>query len=218
MSGRLLGPLRDLLVPPTCASCGVGVQASDAHRFCDACLAEFPPLPIAHRRLADVTQVLSCSAFDGLLSLLIQRLKYERELALARPLGELLVQKALAHDLEPDLVVPMPISRPRQVERGFDHAWLLSAAVAEALGAPRVAALHREHRPAQVGLPKAERRENLAQAFWVAPEAPSLTGRTVLLIDDVITTGATAEEAARSLREAGASSVDVLTLAVALQP
>jgi ComF family protein len=202
----------DLLAQPTCASCGVGVPGDEAGRLCVACRAEIRPLRIPDLGLAGVTQVLCVAPFDGLLQLLIQRFKYGGELPLARPLAELLVEHALSRDLEPDLVVPMPLHPARQRARGFDHGFLLAGPVAEALGAPRVVALERrEERLPQVGLPLEERHENVTGVF--SPVAGvDVTGRQILLIDDVVTTGATAQEAARVLRGAGASSVDVLAL------
>lgn len=209
-------PLRalvDLVVPPTCASCGSGVPSDAAQRLCPKCCGLLAPLLKEPPRVPGAAQVLCSWSFEGLLQDLVQRLKYERELPLARPLAELLVECALGWDLEPHAVVPMPLSRVRQRTRGFDHAWLLAGPVADALGASRVAALARDDRLAQVGLNAEARLENLQGSFHPGPDAAAVAGRTVLLVDDIITTGATCAEAVAVLRNAGAASVDVLLLA-----
>lgn len=207
-----------LVVPTTCASCGAGVPRERAHRFCEPCRADIPPLDALPPEVDDAALVLCAAEFDGLLRLLIQRFKYGAELPLARPLAELLVETALAHDLEPDLVVPLPMHRSRLQERGFDHVFLLAGPLAEALDVPLVSALERaERRRPQVGLLPDERRENISGAFVVGSSEPSVRGRHVVLVDDVLTTGATAEEATRILRAGGAASVDVLTVAHAVR-
>jgi predicted amidophosphoribosyltransferase len=108
--------------------------------------------------------------------------------------------------------------RSRLQERGFDHVFLLAGPLAEALDVPLVSALERaERRRPQVGLLPDERRENISGAFVVGSSEPSVRGRHVVLVDDVLTTGATAEEATRILRAGGAASVDVLTVAHAVR-
>jgi len=209
---RLLGALGDLVLPPTCGSCGGGVPAEDRHRLCPPCRAAIRDLAGDPPRVRDAAVVACASSFDGLLQDLIQRFKYRAELALARPLAELLVEVALARDLQPDIVVPVPLSLDRMRERGFDHTWLLAGPVAAALGVPREAALARAPgRPPQVGLALEHREDNVAGVFSAVGSAQE--DAHVLLIDDVVTTGATASEAARTLRAAGAASVDVVALA-----
>ena len=212
-SVRPLRALVDLVVPPTCASCGAGISSDAAQRLCLECRDLLAPLLKEPPRVPGAAQVICGWSFEGLLQDLVQRFKYERELPLARPLAELLVEAALGWDLEPHVVVPMPLSRARQRARSFDHAWILAGPVADALGVSRVAALARDDRPAQVGLNAEARRENPRGAFHLGSDAAAVAGRTVLLVDDVITTGATCAEAVASLREAGAASVDVLLLA-----
>jgi len=214
--GRLVRSVLGLIAPPTCASCGAGVAAEHAHRFCAPCREQIGPLTQPLPELDGVAQLMAAADFEGLLALLVQRFKYSAELPLARPLAELLVETALAYDLDPDCVVPMPLHPARQRERGFDQVHLLAGPLSEALAVPRIQALARpERRRPQVGLPLTERLDNVAGAFAVAGDPSRIEGRTVLLIDDVVTTGATLAEAARALRGAGAASVDALTLGLA---
>lgn len=158
----------------------------------------------------------------------IHALKYGRVLSLADPLGERLAN-AIAR-LAPDspaewLVVPVPLYRRKQQERGFNQARMLAE---KALGVLRRThpewkltlepELLRRKRPttSQAGLTPRGRRLNMRGAFAV-PEPEAVAGRDVLLIDDILTTGATARSAAAALMHAGAGQVYVATLARALR-
>jgi ComF family protein len=109
--------------------------------------------------------------------------------------------------------VSVPLARRRRIERGYDQAALLADALARAAGRPRARrALARvRETPPQVGRSRAERARNVAGAF--AASARDVAGRDVVLVDDVVTTGATADAAAQALRRAGARSVVVVALA-----
>jgi ComF family protein len=111
-------------------------------------------------------------------------------------------------------VVPVPLSRRRRRERGFNQAELIARAVAREARLPLRSRVLRKTReaPPQAGLSAAARRKNALSAYR-ARLPRSLRGKTLLLVDDVLTTGATAESAARALLAAGAGAVDVLTLA-----
>jgi ComF family protein len=166
----------------------------------------------------------SALVFDASLAVLIHRLKYKGRTGLARPLG-LLMLGALRENWQPDeidAVVPIPLHRRRLRMRGFNQARLLASAclhkqprgpsgwisipVAEEV-------LERTRRTAsQTGLGRRERIANLKNAFRVRP-GKRVANRRLLLVDDVFTTGATANECARVLVKAGARHVDVLTLA-----
>lgn len=111
-------------------------------------------------------------------------------------------------------VIPVPLSRGRRRERGYNQAELIARAVARESGIPLLAGVLRKtkERPPQAGLSASARRTNVASAYQARlPRA--LRGKAVLLVDDVLTTGATAEAASRALLAAGAGAVDVLTLA-----
>jgi ComF family protein len=111
-------------------------------------------------------------------------------------------------------VVPVPLSRRRRRERGFNQAELISKAVAREARLPLENAILRrtKDRPPQTGLTRGDRIRNVRSVYG-ASLPPSLRGERLLLVDDVLTTGATAEAAARALLRAGAGAVDVLTLA-----
>ena len=121
-------------------------------------------------------------------------------------------------DLLPDadLIVPVPLHRTRLWSRRFNQAAALAQVVARQSGVPLAAlALSRVKRTRQqVGLTRAQRAENLQGAFRVLPDMrPQIEGRRILLVDDVLTTGSTANAAARALMRAGAYAVDILTFA-----
>jgi len=147
----------------------------------------------------------------------VARLKYRGERRLAPALGELALEGARRTlDLSGyDALVPVPLHPDRLVERGFNQSFLIARVVSEAVGVPVVVALARTRSgPAQVGLADDARRDNVAGVFAAASGAEAdVAGLTLLLVDDVLTTGATAEACATVLLEAGAAAVDVLTVA-----
>lgn len=166
--------------------------------------------------------------YEGTLKEAIHRFKFGKKRALARPLGALLADVVkeilfLAEQKEPAAVaglVPVPLARPRLEERGFNQAALLAQEAAALTGLPVLPVLQKiRETPPQTELSRAERRINLAGAFAVCPAPkspfPFPAGRAVILIDDVLTTGFTADECARVLRSAGAGEVYLAALAAA---
>lgn len=149
---------------------------------------------------------------------LIVDLKFHGRVELARPLAErleLAVRRAGA-DAEIDLLLPVPLAPARLAERGFNQAWEVARRLGNALRRPAQAdGLQRPVDSAhQAGLARAERSVNLRGAFLVDPRFRSaLRGRRVALVDDVLTTGATAREATAALLRAGASTVQVWAVA-----
>ena len=135
-------------------------------------------------------------------------------------MGERMAQSAIPRGLVsvPYLIVPIPTTRRRARTRGYNQARLLAEVLADRVDMPLVDALERRHGgPTQVGLHPAERRANVKRAFTVRADVrATLTGARVLLVDDVLTTGSTAIEAARPLVQAGATQVFLSTFARAL--
>jgi ComF family protein len=143
----------------------------------------------------------------------IHALKFRGRRALARPLAKLIVEQwGAALDADVAALVPVPLARGRQAERGFNQAALLAERLAAALGVParpRWLARVRATAP-QSDLGAAERRANVRGAFVAHP---AVAGRHVVVVDDVLTTGATVAECARALKAAGAARVGVLAVA-----
>lgn len=151
-------------------------------------------------------------AYEGTLRELIHLFKYGRMKPLVKTLAAHLAA-ALPRDRRFDLVVPMPLHWRRQWQRGFNQSELLARATARRSGIPMVNAVRRTRATAaQAGLSNAGRRENVAGAFRVR-KPRAIEARRVLLVDDVMTTGATASACALALKRAGAKSVALLALA-----
>jgi len=150
--------------------------------------------------------------YDGPLRSLIHLYKYSGMKPLAGPLARLL-ERVLPVDERFDAIVAVPLHWRKKWRRGFNQSELLARHVANKRGAPVLRALRRV-RPTEVqaGLTVAGRRKNVAGAFRVAPGA-RLEAKRILLIDDVMTTGATASACASALKRAGAKSVSLVTLA-----
>jgi ComF family protein len=152
-------------------------------------------------------------SYEGTLRELIHLYKYGRVHTLSQPLSGMLAA-ALPLDELFDAVTPVPLHWRRQWHRGFNQSELLARAIARRRGIPVVAALRRaKATQTQAGLSNTERRRNVAAAFRCGRDARKIMGRRVLLIDDVMTTGATAASCARALKQAGASKVVLLTVA-----
>jgi ComF family protein len=227
---RLIAPvqalaldLADFIWPQRCPGCGA--PAHPGLFLCARCLDRIPPLDTALcvRCLAAGHEGSPCTRhhgftaharwiYDERAALIVQALKYQERPGLAKALGARMAS-ALPPGYRPDLVIEVPLHPVRLRERGYNQAALLADAVAAAIGAPRPARALRRMRPTktQALLGPAERRRNLDGAFQlVDPDA--WKGRTVLLVDDVLTTGATLEACLAPLRAARA---DATALALA---
>jgi ComF family protein len=217
--------LLDLVFPLRCAGCGRG-----AWPFCEACQerlgAVTPPLcarcgrptraPVAACGECPPREIASARApflFEGPVRQALHRLKFSGWKAVSEALGAAM---ATAHEGEVDVVTWVPLGQRRRASRGYDQARALARVAAGRLDLPLVPLLRRTTNTApQARRNAAERREALRGAFAVTARPPP-AGR-VLLVDDVLTTGATAAECARTLLDGGAASVSLLTAARALK-
>jgi ComF family protein len=200
------------LSEPLCVVCGIPVKTANPE-WCEKCTTPRPHFGIA-RAVARYRP--GGDEESQTVPSLIRRHKYGRDQSLAHALAECL-SEPLPVDDSYDVVVPIPLHRARLRWRGFNQAALLGTAVARRLGRPLDAvALSRIRAPSpQTYQVPGERRRNVRRAFAVT-RRNRVTSRRVLLVDDVMTTGATADECARTLLAAGARRVDVLTLARAV--
>ena len=210
---RAVNAAMALVIAPACAACASVLDEPLAGPICGACWASVPPQPLSWR-IPDATAldaVLSAGAYDGALKDIIHAWKFERRQSLARPLARLVRDRCGDALAGADVAVPVPMTPWRKWHRGFNQAEDL----ARHLGMRRTRALARwRPRPAQSSLPSALRRGNLeASVFVPAWRRGAVHGRVVLLVDDVVTTGATLETCAIALMEAGAKEVRAVTVA-----
>lgn len=210
--GRAARLALDLIFPPRCAGCG-RVDTPWCSR-CQAALDRLPPLASVHR-LPPLTACAATGVYEGTLAAAIQALKYENATDLAAPLGERLVAALAALHWTFDTIIPVPLHTHRLRQRGYNQSQRLGEHVAEQLHLPfnTSALIRHRNTPAQVGLTRPERRANVQDAFRAS--APQVSGCSILLIDDVYTTGATLQACATALTTAGAAAVYSLTVAVA---
>ncbi len=241
IAGRGARALSSLIVPAVCLACHARVAMHDA--VCANCWREIafirPPLcdrlglpmpfggngPLVSAAAAADPPVYgkarAVAAFDPVMRRLVHRMKYSDRHDARRLFGRWLADAG--RDLLEDahLLVPVPLSRWRLIRRQFNQAAILAHEVSALTGvrADSLALLKTRTTPPQVGLNRSERRRNVRAAFAVPGRKRSaIEGRNIIVIDDVITTGATVEAATRALLAAGAARVDVLALALVTTP
>lgn len=231
----------DFVIPPACPVCRNLVGGTDG--VCAACWRdlEFITPPICHRtgvplaedpgpEGAGLAAMINPPAYDraraplkytGIGAQLIRRMKYSDQSELAAMLAPLILRAATPLFSTADLLVPVPMHRWRLARRRFNQSAELARALSRLTGVPMQVDMLERHRATaqQVGLTRAVRRTNLRGAFRVRDATKAqLAGRHVLLVDDVLTTGATAEACTRTLLRAGAGAVDIVTLARVVMP
>ena len=206
---------------PVCAECLQSPAPLQANYFCSCCnspfinaypLDEHGVCAACRSGLRGFDTAASFGFYEGTLRGLIHLFKYSGMKPLARPLAEYL-ERALSVDDRFDVVVPVPLHWRKKMDRGFNQSELLAKYLAKRRQIPVMNALRRKRTTAaQASLAIAGRRRNVAGAFTARPKA-NLAGKRILLIDDVMTTGATASACAAALKRGGAKSVSLVTLA-----
>lgn len=199
----------DILFPIECLGCG-----KESVWLCDKCL-ETIPLGVNFIERKYLDRVLICGSYDNeLLKKAIHTFKYDYASELCEPLGKLLLKILRKVSLpEEFILVPIPLHKKRLKERGFNQAELLAQEIAKGFNAPVLKALCRSrHTLPQVDLNEKERLKNV-QGVFDCQEHLKIKNKNVILIDDVLTTGATMEECARILKRNGVREVWGLVLA-----
>lgn len=232
---RLAGAVRDVLLPPQCLGCGALVECPDTlcpacwsairfitPPFCDACGAPFeydsgvPLCASCAARPPPFERARSAVRYDAASKALILAFKHGDRTEANGLLAGWMVRAAPNLLAESDVIVPVPLDRWRLLRRRYNQAGLLAAALGRRTGKPVAADAMARVKPApkRARRSRRERLRAVAGAFAVQERMrPFIEDRRVLLVDDVLTTGATARAATRALRNAGARAVDVLTFA-----
>ena len=219
----------DWLFPPVCAGCN-----RTGFRWCPECQQKVKPvpepacqacgLPISHPGLCHncndshppYVAMRSWAVFEGPIRHGLHALKYRRNVALGDTFAQYLAEYVRKLDWRVDLVIPVPLGQQRMKERGYNQAGLLALPLSSIQGwhySSKVLRRVRDTR-SQVGLSPMERKENIFGAFHA--DSTLASGKSILLMDDVVTTGATLTACSEALISAGAKVVYALTLARAL--
>jgi len=217
MIRRLWNALLQLLYPPDarCAGCG-DLNGAQGGWLCDACIEALHPQFDRVRSPEwpedGVWEAFTAYRYNTVIRQVLHAYKFRSVRALSEPLAYALTElyNSLVYQ-RPDVIVPVPLHRRRLRERGFNQSLLLAQELSERIGVPCAELLTRTKRTRQQAkLSHEQRSANISGAF--AATVP-LSGRTVMLLDDIVTSGATANECAAVLRQAGASEVWLIAVA-----
>jgi len=225
----------DFALPPRCAGCGIIV--ADVHSFCPDCWKQIEflglsgcvtcgmPLQATEQatcgvclaRPPRIARTRAAVAYDEISRGLAIRLKYARKVALARTMARYMAP--LVGDAPDRLLIPVPLHRTRLWSRGFNQSALVARELSRRLGIPAASlALARSRRtPPLKGMSPLQRRKTVAGAFRVR-ERGAVAGKTIILVDYVLTTGSTAEACARVLKRAGAARIELVSWARVVKP
>ena len=243
-SGNVLLGFKNLFLPAFCRQCGVRILKEENLYFCETCWATIELVnepkcprcgkPHSRRVGFDPIESFECSEcfaqklwfnrtyaaglHDGVLRNAIHSLKYRRKRHIAQPLGQLLLDHVVGEmDFDSyDVLVPVPLHRNRLKERGYNQSELIADFLCRDFPQVKMQPILRRIKdtPSFSMLGAQKRRNQIRNAFQLIPRT-DVKKKRILLVDDVVTTTATTNECARTLRRAGADSVDVIALAVA---
>ena len=213
-----------------CVSCGNLIDESRPYALCDRCSREIRWSPVTRMRDEShcYDSVYSCAVYEGRVKSILWALKYKGSAYIAAKIAEMMAagyslfaDEATGELPQPDILTCVPMNAVKKGRRGYDQAELIGRALATKLGFCYGAGLLVMHYETEVmsRLSGAARKANLTGAFGPGRDATSggCAGRNIMLVDDVYTTGSTADACASVLKEAGAARVDVYTFAAATE-
>ena len=215
---QLFQRIWQLLFPPKCVLCGKLLKKQETD-LCHSCRCDTPEVPQSNLKLPYLAHWSALWYYEGTVRGSILRFKFHGRRSYAETYGRLLAMKLLSEDASFDILTWVPISRQRKWKRGYDQVQLIADAVGKELGIEPTSTLVkiRNNRPQSRLGNAAQRRANALGAYRITQNA-SVEGKKILLLDDILTTGATAGECARMLLTAGAKEVSCAAVAAASHP
>lgn len=235
---EVLNDMSDVLFPPQCLGCAEILHTLNDQIFCPTCKEQihlitgsichicgttFPDSPAESHLCADCLEkkpYFSCAravfSYENIILNAIHRFKYKRNISIGETLASFMTDFQFPNMDYADysIILPVPLHIKRLRERGFNQSLILARAIGEKHQMPVDFSLLKRHKftLTQTGSNKKERKQNIKGAFEVT-DKKKIAGKSIILIDDVYTTGATVNECAKTLIKAGAQKVSVLTLA-----
>lgn len=206
----MIGRILDFFYPPRCAFCRRLLRARGELWVCPSCLDTLPRLTKDEQRrdVKNTALVLAPLRYEGAVRESLLRYKFGGLTAYAAVYAEFLAKCIDENEISCDSITWVPLSRRRLRQRGYDQARLLAEALAKRLGLPceRLLVKRRHTRP-QSGIGSREKRKANAAGAYAAADPQLVQGKRVLLVDDIVTTGATLSSCAGVLAEAGCAAV-----------
>jgi ComF family protein len=228
---KIFLPLRDIIYPQVCFLCNTSLINGES-KVCAYCWKSFTPLTLSHPSLVEhkkqfqndgyINDILSCYFFEqeGKLQEAIHLLKYQGMTSLGIRLGKDIGTKILDNEQfsEADYLIPVPLHKAKLRERGYNQSEFICKGISAVTKIQIASAFIKRtrHTQTQTHLSSEERKQNVSNAFMIEKKhGNSLDGATVILVDDVITTGSTMNECAKILRECGVREVFAASAALA---
>ena len=211
----LFGRILDLLFPPKCVFCGK-VMNDPGEGVCPVCMKELPWSDGRPRKADFVSRITAPLYYEGTVRDSFLRYKFHAASARGAVYGRLVGAELLRREAADfDVLTWAPLNRYRKRRRGYDQAQLIAESAAAELGTTAVPVLEKiRNAPPQSGLRTPEKRRANVSGCYIVPDPGLVADKRVLIVDDVITTGATVSECARMLMLAGARDVCAASLAV----
>jgi ComF family protein len=225
----IINHLVDFIYPPVCISCNTSLP-NGSQKICQNCWGAIPALTKNHslyqetraKLLAEgyIDDLISCYVFEreGPFQHIAHALKYQEYKSFGVALGKQIGGLILEWNVKTDIIVPVPLHRIKHRERGYNQSDFIAQGIASIIGKPMIvnAVRRMRHTPTQTKLNLEERYKNMENAFETLPGASKkFYGKTCLLVDDVITSGATTNSCAGEILAAGAKSIIAASAALA---
>ena len=204
---RAVSAVLDLLYPRKCILCGALLRREETD-LCGDCRRETAEFCRYNRKIPNIADFTAVWYYEDQVRESLIRYKFYNQRSYAPAYGRMMALKVLEHLEMPDVITWVPVSRRRKWERGYDQVELLARAVGRELALPVEKLLDKyRHNAAQSGLDSAAARRANVLGVYRPHQNAQIRGRRILLLDDILTTGATASECARVLRTAGAEEI-----------